>query len=85
MRLWRAHDRKSFTVGNDDLDAHDNVVQGLITAKLALEMGRTDEAMAAVEMSLAEARQIVGDLLTARGDALGAGGLRRGSPAGDRS
>lgn len=66
------------------LDIHDNVVQGLATAKLAFELDRRDEGMREIEQTLEHARGIVNGLL---GDsdseiALGPGDLRRRSPAG---
>jgi signal transduction histidine kinase len=65
------------------LDIHDNVVQGLVMAKLSLELGETEAGMAAVDQTLAAARAFVTDLL---GDPdivdLRNGALRRSIPAG---
>jgi signal transduction histidine kinase len=65
------------------LDIHDNVVQGLVMAKLSFELGETDAGMAAVDQTLAAARSFVTDLL---GDPdivdLRNGALRRSIPAG---
>lgn len=61
------------------LDIHDNIVQGLATAKISFEMNRPDEGMRAVEETLAASRKIITDLLGDEGsDArLRAGDLRR--------
>ncbi len=45
------------------LDIHDNIVQGLATAKISFEMNRIDEGMRAVEDTLAASRKIITDLL----------------------
>lgn len=41
---------------------HDNVVQGLATAKLSLELGETQQGMVALEETLEAARRIISDL-----------------------
>lgn len=41
---------------------HDNVVQGLATAKLSLELGETQAGMRALEDTLEAARRIISDL-----------------------
>ena len=41
---------------------HDNVVQGLATAKLSLELGETETGMAALEETLEAARRIMSEL-----------------------
>lgn len=66
------------------LEIHDNVVQGLASAKLAFELEDRDRGMAALEQTLGSARHIITDLLGASGDA-GAvrGALRRDRAAGD--
>jgi hypothetical protein len=61
------------------LDIHDNIVQGLAEAQLALDLGRTDQAREVLDRTLAQARRIVTDLM---GDAA-PGDLRRGTAAGD--
>jgi len=45
------------------LDIHDNVVQGLAVAKLALDLGHVEQAAVAVERTLAASRKIITDLL----------------------
>jgi signal transduction histidine kinase len=65
------------------LDIHDNVVQGLATAKLHFELDQRDDGLAAVEATLAASRTIITDLL---GDedsetGLGPGDFRRQAPA----
>lgn len=65
------------------LDLHDQVVQQLATAKLALEIGEHDRGMIALDAGLAASRRIVSDLV---GDehasvaTLRPGGLRRSVP-----
>ena len=62
------------------LDLHDNVVQGLAEAQLAFQLGRPEQARAAVDRTLAAARRMVTDLLGAEPD-LAPGDLRRAAPA----
>lgn len=66
------------------LDIHDNVVQGLTHAKLAFELGRDHEGLAALDDTLAASRVIVTDLLIDEGSDLAVvpGDLRRSAPAG---
>lgn len=61
---------------------HDDVVQGLVRAKAALDLGRRDEGHAAVSETLHSAREIISGLLGK--EALQPGGLRRVQVAGDR-
>ena len=56
------------------LAIHDNVVQGVATAKLALELGDTERAATALDTTLARAKTIISDLL---GDTPGDVPLRR--------
>jgi signal transduction histidine kinase len=65
------------------LDIHDNVVQGLATAKLALELDQIDEAQSAIDHTLEAARGIITNLLGAAGSGieLKAGDLRRRAAA----
>ena len=63
------------------LDLNDTVVQGLATAKLALDLGKLELAGQAVEKTLARAKRLVSSLL---GDAEGhidTGGLTRDTAA----
>ncbi len=46
------------------LQLNDMIVQGLAVAKLALETGHTEKALAAVTKTLTEAKSIVSELLT---------------------
>ena len=62
------------------LDIHDNIVQGLAEAKLALDVGRTAQARDAIEATLAQARRIVVELTDMPG-APAPGDLRRTTPA----
>lgn len=66
------------------MDLHDGVVQGLVEAKLELDMGHREEGLAAIDATLASARHIITELLGKEGSeiALGAGDLRRQAPAG---
>lgn len=45
------------------LDLHDNVVQGLVMAKLSLQLGETDAGMAALDRTLRSAQAFVTQLL----------------------
>ena len=66
------------------MEIHDNIVQGLTTAKLALEMDDRVTTMRALDETLIGARRIISDLLAGdpRAGALRAGDLRRGQAAG---
>ncbi len=66
------------------LEIHDNIVQGLATAKISLEMGETDESLAELESTLAASRQIITDMLGEDDEGLSIrpGDLRRETPAG---
>ena len=59
------------------LDIHDNIVQGLAEAQLALDVGRTSQARDAIESTLAQARRIVTELMGPPEP----GDLRRATPA----
>lgn len=50
----------------EGLDLNDNVVQGLAAARLALMVGDTDEAQAAIDRTIDAAREIVRGLLETR-------------------
>lgn len=65
------------------LEIHDNIVQGLATAKLSFETDDAAGGMAAVEHTLAASRTIISDLLgdEATASRLGPGDLRRGRAA----
>jgi GAF domain-containing protein len=65
------------------LEVNDEVVQGLALAQLALQADRPDEAMTAVESTLAAAKAMVTELLESAGDSgrLSAGDLVRFRPA----
>jgi hypothetical protein len=65
------------------LEIHDNVVQGLTTAKLSFELGRTEEGLRVVEETLAASRSIITDLLGDEGhdSALEPGDFRRAGAA----
>ena len=66
------------------LEIHDNVVQGLTTAKLSFELGEHERGLESVERTLAASRDIITRLLgdDLKGTGLGAGDLRRSEAAG---
>lgn len=66
------------------LEIHDNIVQGLATAKLSFEVDDQAGGMAAVERTLGASRKIISDLLGEEraGTELSAGELRRREAAG---
>lgn len=66
------------------MEIHDNVVQGLATAKFALEMEDRGTTLRALDDTLTAARRIITDLLAGvpAAASLEAGDLRRGQPAG---
>ena len=49
------------------LSIHDDVVQGLVTAKLSFELGEHDRGLAALDETLQSARHLVSELLDGRG------------------
>jgi len=65
------------------LEIHDNVVQGLVEAKMELDMGHRDEGRAAIDRTLEAARNIITGLLGPQGSEveLGPGELRREAAA----
>jgi hypothetical protein len=67
------------------MDLHDSVVQGLVEAKMHLDLGDRNAGRAAVERTLGSARGIITELLGKQGTEveLGPGDLRRAAPAGD--
>ena len=66
------------------MDLHDNVVQGLVQAKMELDLGDRKGGIASIDATLASARGIITQLLGKEGSevALGPGDLRRKAPAG---
>lgn len=66
------------------LEIHDNIVQGLATAKLSFELGDSERGLDAVERTLVSSREIITKLLGDEdaGTALGPGDLRRSEAAG---
>lgn len=50
------------------LELNDDVVQGLAVAQLALQAGREEQALAAIDSTLGAAQGIVGELLESAGD-----------------
>jgi hypothetical protein len=61
------------------LSIHDDVLQGIVTAKLSFELGEQEQGMATLDETLESARHLVSELLEGRhaGDHLGAGSVRR--------
>jgi succinate dehydrogenase/fumarate reductase cytochrome b subunit len=62
------------------LELNDNVLQGLVVARLALDLGQHDKAREALESSIGSAGAIISDLLEADRRPTSAG-LLRSSPA----
>ena len=63
------------------LAIHDNVVQGLASAKLAFDLDERDRGMAALEQTLGASRRMITDLLAGPGNGADPGTLRRDGPA----
>ena len=55
------------------LEMHDNIVQGLAQAKMALDLGQRDEGYRAIDQTLVAARRIMTEVLGKEGDVLGPG------------
>lgn len=66
------------------IEIHDNIVQGIVKAKLALELGETQQGIHSLDQTLTASRRIITELLgQPESDvALGPGDLRRSAPAG---
>lgn len=66
----------------DALNIHDNIVQGLATAKLSLETGHHEEGLRSIEKTLDASRKIITELLGEKGSevAFGKGDFRRARP-----
>jgi len=62
-------------------ELHDNVVQGLVQAKMALDLGRREEGARAVAQTLESAKAIITGLLGDGKSAPAPGELRRGRGA----
>jgi hypothetical protein len=68
------------------LDLNDDIIQGLVVTKMAIEMGDTEEAVLCVDRTLASSRHMVGQLLHANhGPRLEPGDLRRRRPSDPRT
>ena len=76
----RLHDRE--VRHREAIQINDTVVQGLVTAKYAAELGDADAAATAVERTLFLARQLVSDLMDGEPEMSEPGGLRRAAAAG---
>jgi len=64
------------------MEIHDNIVQGLAVASMALHLGDADKGATVIDSTLATAREIVSALLAAEGQAEPRpGDLRRATPA----
>lgn len=80
-RLFEDFDERQRTA----LEVHDDVIQGLVSAKLALDLGDVAEASRVIDHAMGNSRRVV-DKLMAPVSASGgvrAGSLRRRSPAGE--
>jgi signal transduction histidine kinase len=66
------------------LEVHDDVIQGLVSAKLALDLGDVGEASRVVEHALGNSRRVVDRLMApvVASGGIRPGGLRRRGPAG---
>jgi hypothetical protein len=62
------------------LELNDNVLQGLVVAKMAIELGQQEKAMSALEASIASASHMISDLL-GKQPSRGEKGLLRTNPA----
>jgi hypothetical protein len=83
MTTWKSSEDMGMRA-RQALELNDDIVQGLVVAKYALEQGRQDEGQRAVEETLKKARLIISDLLGVQDEesALGKlGHLRRERPA----
>ena len=58
------------------LEINDNVLQGLVVAKMALELDRRDTAVAALDTSIASASKMISSLLASEDRPVSAGLLR---------
>jgi hypothetical protein len=58
------------------LEINDNVLQGLVVAKLALELDQRDTAVAALDTSITAASRMISELLAAEDRPVAAGLLR---------
>ncbi len=65
------------------LEMHDNIVQGLAQAKMALDLGQREEAYQAIEATLVASRRIMTEVLGKEDDilSLGPGDIRRAGGA----
>jgi hypothetical protein len=66
---------------HEAVQLNDTVLQGLVTAKYAAQLGQADRAAAAIEQTLVLARDLVSDLVADDADLSRPGGLRRERPA----
>jgi hypothetical protein len=62
------------------LEINDNIVQGLVVAKYALDMGNEDKAHGAIKDTLAAASALVTDLVSSKGKGLEPGDFVRTGP-----
>lgn len=60
------------------LSIHDDVLQGLVTAKMSFELGEHEQGLATLDTTLESARHLVSTLLD--GTSVGGGHLRRATP-----
>jgi hypothetical protein len=74
----RLHDR--VVRHREAIQINDTLVQGLVTAKYAAQIGDSQRAADAVERTLALAKHLVSELMAGESDMFQPGGLRRGEP-----
>lgn len=67
---------------SEALAMHDNIVQGLARAKMALDLGQREEGYRAIDETLQASRRIMTEVLGTRDAPLELGDLRRQTPAG---
>ena len=75
----RLHDRARCQ--REAIQLNDTIVQGLVAAKYAAELGDTDRVAATVQRTLEVAKQLVAGLMEGEPDMFEPGGLRRAEPA----
>jgi hypothetical protein len=75
----RLHDR--LVRHREAIQINDTLVQGLVTAKYAAELGEPQRAADAVDRTLVLAKQLVSDLMEGESDMFEPGGLRRDEAA----
>jgi hypothetical protein len=73
--------RRNQQLHEQALEINDNIVQGLVVAKYALEVGKDDQARRAVSRTLDAASELVSRLMTERAGGIEPGAFMRSEPA----